>query len=52
LVTGEPCLACAKLIHHSGITVAYIVAGGYSSDVGCQYLRDYGVRVEYVNAEG
>ena len=48
LITGEPCLACSKLIHHSGIVKAYIVAGGYTSDAGCDYLRTYGVEVEYV----
>ncbi|MFN3200711.1 MAG: deoxycytidylate deaminase [Bradymonadia bacterium] len=50
LVTGEPCLMCAKLIHHAGITRVMLVGGGYMGDNGCDYLRDH--EVEVVKVEG
>ena len=42
-VNGEPCLACAKLIHHSGITKVFFVKNRYSSKKGIQYLKKYKV---------
>lgn len=49
LVTGEPCLMCAKLIHHAGVARVYVVQGGYAGgDDGPAYLRNHGVEVEYV----
>lgn len=48
IVTGEPCLMCAKMIHHSGITKVIIVRGGYAGENGCGYLLDHGVLVEQV----
>lgn len=41
IVTAEPCLMCAKAIHHAGITVVYIVRGGYSGSAltGVNYLN-------------
>lgn len=49
IVTGEPCLMCAKLIHHAGITKVLCVQGGYKGgDEGPKYLRVSGVSVEYV----
>lgn len=50
LVTGEPCLLCAKLIHHAGIERVMVVEGGYMGANGCTYLRDHGVEV--VQVEG
>ena len=38
LVTGEPCLMCAKLIHHAGITKVIVVGGGYAGENGVGYL--------------
>jgi dCMP deaminase len=49
LVTGEPCLLCAKLIHHAGIQRVLVVAGGYMGENGCDYLREHGVEVEQVD---
>lgn len=49
LVTGEPCVLCAKLIHHSGIKKVIVVGGGYAGENGVSYLRDHGVEVESVD---
>lgn len=48
LVTGEPCVLCAKLIHHAGITKVIVVGGGYAGANGVAYLREYGIAVEAV----
>ena len=48
IVTGEPCLLCAKLIHHAGIARVLVVEGGYAGENGVTYLRDHGVQVESV----
>jgi dCMP deaminase len=45
IVTGEPCLLCAKLIHHAGIARVLVVDGGYVGENGCDYLRAHGVVV-------
>jgi dCMP deaminase len=50
IVTGEPCVLCAKLIHHAGIVRVLVVEGGYLGANGVQYLRDHGVEV--VGVEG
>lgn len=47
-VTGEPCMACAKLIHHSGISKVFAVGGGYLGRNGVDYLRMHGVEVVFV----
>ena len=49
LVTGEPCLMCAKLIHHAGIERVIVVRGGYAGANGCSYLTEHGVEVVQVN---
>jgi len=49
-VTGEPCLMCAKLIHHAGIARVLVVSGGYAGENGVSYLNDHGVEV--VHLEG
>ncbi len=46
LVTGEPCILCAKLIHHAGIAKVLVVSGGYAGENGCDYLVKHGVEVE------
>ncbi|MGC6508607.1 MAG: deoxycytidylate deaminase [Myxococcota bacterium] len=46
LVTGEPCMMCAKLIHHAGIEKVIVVSGGYAGANGCEYLQDHGVTVQ------
>ena len=48
IVTGEPCILCAKLIHHAGITRVLVVEGGYAGENGVSYLRDHGVDVATV----
>lgn len=49
IVTGEPCILCAKLIHHAGIAKVICVKGGFlGGDDGPNYLRAHGVEVEYV----
>lgn len=49
VVTGEPCLLCAKLIHHSGIVRVIAVGGGYMGDNGIGYLQENGVDVVFVD---
>jgi len=46
IVTGEPCMMCAKTIHHAGIGKVLVVDGGYAGANGMTYLRDHGVEVE------
>jgi len=49
IVTGEPCLMCAKLIHHAGIEHVLCVKGGYAGgSEGPEYLTKHKVQVEYV----
>jgi dCMP deaminase len=50
MVQGEPCLMCAKLIHHAGIARVYVVRGGYIGENGVSYLRNH--CVEVVELEG
>ncbi len=45
IVTGEPCILCAKLIHHAGIERVLVVAGGYAGENGCAYLEKHGITV-------
>jgi dCMP deaminase len=46
IVTGEPCLMCAKMIHHAGIAKVLVVEGGYAGENGVSYLRAHGVEVQ------
>ncbi len=48
IVTGEPCILCAKLIHHAGIVKVLVVDGGYAGENGLGYLARHGVDVECV----
>ena len=48
IVTGEPCVMCAKMIHHAGITKVLMVGGGYAGENGVSYLSDHGVEVQSV----
>ena len=47
-VTGEPCLLCAKLIHHAGIEHVLVVSGGYAGENGVSYLQAHDVRVTHL----
>lgn len=50
IVTGEPCLMCAKLIHHAGVARVLCVANGYAGGTeGPEYLTKHGVQVTYVD---
>lgn len=49
IVTGEPCILCAKLIHHAGIERVLIVEGGYAGANGVAYLHAHGVAVQPVD---
>ena len=46
IVTGEPCMMCAKLIHHSGIAQVIVVDGGFGGVNGIDYLEQHGVVVQ------
>jgi dCMP deaminase len=48
VVTGEPCMMCAKLIHHAGLTRVIVVGGGYAGENGLEYLQRHGVFVQTV----
>jgi dCMP deaminase len=48
MVTGEPCVMCAKLIHHAGIRRVIVVGGGYAGENGLEYLTRHGVEVQTV----
>ena len=43
-ITCEPCLLCAKLIHHAGIELVIYDAKEYSAD-GVEYLKSRGVEL-------
>lgn len=43
-ITCEPCLLCAKLIHHAGIELVIHDSKGYSPD-GVEYLKSNGVKL-------
>jgi len=49
IVTGEPCMMCAKLIHHAGIERVLVVSEGYAGANGCVYLKQHGVQVQAVD---
>lgn len=45
IVTGEPCMMCAKLIHHAGIAQVVLIRGGYAGGrEGVEYLTRHGVK--------
>jgi dCMP deaminase len=46
IVTGEPCMMCAKLIHHAGVTRVIVVDGGFGGANGMDYLNSHGVVVQ------
>ena len=48
-VTGEPCLLCAKLIHHAGIVHVVVISEGYLGENGLPYLQKHGVKVTQVS---
>ena len=51
IVTAEPCIMCAKAIHHAGISEVYVVSGGYSGAAknGIDYLRCFEIPVVLIS---
>jgi dCMP deaminase len=49
VVNGEPCLMCAKLIHHAGITSVIVLKDGYSSTLGTDYLLRHSVDLQVIS---
>jgi dCMP deaminase len=49
IVTGEPCMMCAKMIHHAGVRRVIVVDGGYGGANGCTYLEEHGVEIQKVS---
>ena len=50
IVTGEPCMMCAKYVHHGGIAKVFVVKGGYAGGTaGTDYLAKYGVDVVFTD---
>jgi len=49
LITGEPCLMCAKAIHHAGIVKVVLIKGGYAGENGIQYLLDNRIEIQEVD---
>lgn len=45
IITGEPCMICAKLLHHSGVETVMILEGRYSTKEGLRYLHENNVEV-------
>lgn len=49
IVPAEPCMMCAKAIHHAGIAKVVIVEDGYmGGKEGVLYLQEQCVGVDYV----
>ena len=48
IVTGEPCMMCSKLIHHSGISKVIVVGGGFVGKNGLGYLKEHSILVDVV----
>jgi dCMP deaminase len=48
VVNGEPCMMCAKLLHHAGVVRLIVVGGGYAGENGIEYLKQHGVTVQTV----
>ena len=50
IVSGEPCLMCAKQLYHAGIVQVYCVRNGYAGGgAGPDFLRAQGVLLIYIN---
>lgn len=51
IISCEPCVACAKQIHHFGISCVYVISGTYSTTEGIDYLAANGVDVTLIEKE-
>ena len=47
----QPCMMCAKLIHHTGIGKVVIVDGGFGGENGIGYLENHGVNIQRTKAQ-
>ncbi len=52
ICTGEPCMMCAKLIHHAGIEKVIVIRGGYVINDGITYLNAHNIKVDFFEIEG
>jgi dCMP deaminase len=50
IVTLAPCLGCARLIHHSGISSVYVRSREVYDAHGLTYLEGFGVSVDFLEA--
>lgn len=50
VINCEPCLSCAKLIHHSGLSGVIIEPRGYSN-AGLDYLKSVGVNITLISTD-
>ena len=49
IVLAEPCMMCAKMVHHAGVDRVLLVDGGYAGGKeGVDYLNRHGVEIQYV----
>lgn len=50
LTNVTPCLMCAKLIHHAGITKVITIANSYKGgEAGIQYLHKVGIETQQIH---
>jgi dCMP deaminase len=45
IVSGEPCINCAKLIVQAGLDKVYYINAGYSSAAGIEYLKQNNIEL-------
>jgi dCMP deaminase len=48
ITNGEPCMMCAKMVHHAGISKVIIVTDQAEAGGGAIYLVEHGVLVEHM----
>ena len=46
ITSCEPCVMCAKLIHHAGISSVYVISDTYPCKEGVEYLGRVGIWVK------
>lgn len=52
ICTGEPCMMCAKTIHHAGIAKVIVIKGGYAINDGAEYLQKHNVEIDFIEVDG
>tara|TARA_Y100001938_G_scaffold150745_1_gene243176 strand:- start:1578 stop:2039 length:462 start_codon:yes stop_codon:yes gene_type:complete len=48
IISGEPCINCAKLIVQAGLNRVYYIQGGYSSKAGIEYLKKHNIELNTI----